>query len=174
MLGNMIAHNSYGASAEKKRRAAMVEGLWITKEEAKQSHDAYMKALAGVDAYTKSLEDEWSRTGVITSVYGRPLECPPNLKKDLKSRMIQSSGHEMLMTLLCHIDELRKERKVIMSPWDVDIHDATIWEAPISQGDAPKLIIEEALRRLNVELNPTIPLSGSVDVVRNFWDIKKE
>jgi len=174
MLGNMIAHNSYGASAEKKRRAAMVEGIWMSKEEAKQAHDAYMKALSGVDAYTRALEEEWSRNGTILSVYGTPLECPPNLKKDLKSRCIQTSGHSMLMTLLVHIDEIRKERGVIMSPWDVDIHDATIWEAPLSEGDAPKLVIEEALRRLNAELNPTIPLSGSVDVVQNFWDIKKE
>ena len=96
--------------------------------------------------------------------------------RDLVNTFCQSSGHDILLKLLCHIDMLRAENSVEMYPWIVDFHDETIWEVPEYQVDQARLVFETALANLNEELKPflIIPIKGDVEVVDNLAQIKVE
>lgn len=108
--------------------------------------------------------------GWILNGRGRPLAVAPDKVKDLGNRFVQSTGHDVLMQMLVYINELRQERQVPMRPYNVDIHDATIWQVPENYAQQAADIIRESYVRLNDALRWTVSIEGDVAIGNNLGE----
>jgi hypothetical protein len=166
--------SAYGSGAEKKRKSAQTQDIWMTKEDAKFMHDAYQAALEGTSRFKEQLAGEWQANGGwIHNALGRPVGCPADKQKDLTSRCVQAGGHDITIKWIAIIDRLRKERAIPMYPWNVDIHDATIWEVREDYRDQGVELFKDSITILNQELGGTIPIKADPDVGQSFKDFKE-
>lgn len=150
-------------------------GFLVSLQEAKALIKAYWDVIPGVTEFYKALEREWKANGGwFLSPRSRPMSVPADLAKDLGSRSIQGAGHDILLTCIYHIDRLRTERGVTMRPAIVDLHDETIWYAPDEYAEAAKQVIEDAREVTNKELGCKIPLTGGVEITKDFVPFKCE
>jgi len=163
----------YGASAWKVWQTLRLKGIEITLAECEDLVKLYWKLYAGIKKWVWALEREADeRGGWVLNGRGRPLAVPLHRRKDLGNMFAQSTGHDCLLTLVWHINRIRRERKVEMYPWLADIHDATIFEVPEASVAAATEVFAEAYRRLDQELQSDVPLIGDIEVGDNLWKFK--
>lgn len=110
------------------------------------------------------------RPGWIYNGRGRPMSIAPDKMKDLGSRFVQSTGHDVLMQMLVYINKLRKSQKVNMRPYNVDVHDATIWQVKNSDVDKAVDIFKQSYILLNNTLNWDVEIKGEVEVGQHLGD----
>ena len=162
--------DSYGAGPESKRRGLMQEGIFLSFEQAKKDHDALQNTLKVSKEYQTTLESEWEdRGGYIVSPVNLPMCVADDKLKDCTSRNIQGSAHLILMVFIHNIHKLRAERNIIATPWDVDLHDATIWK---SNDPRFEQVMSDALVNTNEWLQGELPIKGEVDKGNSFYDFK--
>lgn len=168
--------SSYGAGAGKIRATLELEDVRITYEEAEALKNGYWELYSGVKKYQKYLEDEWERRqGWVFNGVGRPVCCFEDKKKDLVNRVVQSTGHDILMFFIRQLFEIREQRKIPMWPVFLDTHDATTWECPEAAGPLVKAAFEESLALTNDWLmgeNGLIRLKGDAAIVSNLAEAK--
>lgn len=166
---------SYGGGAGTLMKNLDVAGFSMPLKKCKELIKGYWDTIPEVTEYYKKLTAEWTANrGWLLNARSRPMSVPPKLKKDLPSRVIQSTGHDILLTVIYWIDRYRKERGVTMHPAIVDLHDETIWYVPDEQAEAAKRIIEDALATTNEEIGAAIPITGGVEICEDFKPFKCE
>lgn len=144
----------YGLGAE-----TMHINLEISLAEARTILWGMERQFAGKGILQKRLEGEWAkRGGWIINGRGRPLAVDFSKKKDLVNRLVQSTGHDVLMRILWHVNNYRKEHKIEMRPYVVDFHDETIWVCQDHEIARAKEAINYAFDRTNDELNWTVTI----------------
>lgn len=174
----------------------MSESTGIEYEECKQILSDINDAYLGVRRFNSELRAEWERNGgsVVTewqyspelekdvpvTVSGdpgwilngrmRPIAVAPDKVKDLGSRFVQSTGHDCLMQLLCIINRRRKLDRIPMRPYNVDIHDATVWQIREECVEEGKRLIEDSYVELNEILGWTVQIKGDVEIGDNLGD----
>ena len=164
---------SYGGGATTLRKNLEVAGFKMKLEECKELIKGYWDTIPQVTEYYNRLKAEWkANRGWLLNARGRPMSVPEKLKKDLPSRVIQSGGHDILLSVIHHIDVLRGRRGVTMHPAITDLHDETIWYAPDNEVEEAKKVIEDALAITNCELGAKIPISGGVEICEDFRPFK--
>ena len=152
-----------------------LRGFPIDKTTAYDLVNAHWDLYAGVRDFEDRLVQEWEdRGGWVYNGLRRPMPVAPNLTKDLINRVVQSTGHDILMKLLVYVDKLRSERGVALKPIIADFHDEIIFEVPEAQVEDAKELVTEAYRLLNVELDGIIPLKGSLNICRTMADVKED
>jgi DNA polymerase-1 len=107
------------------------------------------------------------RPGWIYNGRGRPLGVDPEKKKDLVNRHVQSTGSDLLKQYLMNLSRLRTGS---MRPYNVDMHDATIWQARDCDVDKTVAIFKESLTILNKTLQWSVEIKGEVKVGVNLAD----
>lgn len=164
---------SYLGGAGTLRKSLENQGFNMTLKDCKALIKGYWDTIPEVTAYYERLKSEWvANQGWLLNARSRPMSVPPKMEKDLASRVIQSTGHDILLTVIYYIDKYRTERGVTMHPAITDLHDETIWYAPDDQVEAAKKVIEDALDKTNRELGAAIPISGGVEVTTDFIPFK--
>ena len=149
------------------------------------------KAFPGVVDFNERLKEEWEdnggwikqewvidpntgrnipkfidgRPGWIYNGRGRPLGVAPDKVKDLGNRFVQSTGHDVLMQMLVFINEMRVDT---MRPYNVDVHDATIWQVREDKVDEAIKVFNDAYTRLNEALQWDVKIKGEVEVGDNL------
>ncbi len=108
------------------------------------------------------------RPGWIYNGRGRPLGVAPDKVKDLGNRFVQSTGHDVLMQMLVFINRLR--RGTSARPFNVDVHDATVWQVRDHEVDKVVEIFHESYRLLNETLQWSVQIRGDVEVGNNLGD----
>jgi DNA polymerase I-like protein with 3'-5' exonuclease and polymerase domains len=135
---------------------------------------SYWKLYQGVRSYGDKLLAEWNdRKGFVFNGLGRPLAVDYNMTKDLVNRVVQSTGHDILMILLYFVDQLRLQSKLQFKFVFADFHDQFIVETKEENGEKVRQLVEHALSLTNTFLNGTIKLKGVPQIVSNLWDAKK-
>ncbi len=114
------------------------------------------------------------RPGWILNGRNRPLGVAPEKAKDLLNRFVQSTGHDVELELLCIINKLRKERKVPMRPFHVDLHDSTVWQVSADHEDAAIAVFTDAYDLLNKALGWTVKISGAIKTGETLADFLEE
>lgn len=166
-------------------------------EECKEILDDIDKAFPGVVKFNNRLKDEWEqnggwvkqewlydvatdrnkpkfidgRPGWIYNGRGRPLGVAADKVKDLGNRFVQTTGHDVLLQYLMI---LQKNRTKTMRPYNVDIHDATIWQVHKSEVEKAKKIMEDAYHELNNTLQWSVKIAGDVEVGDTWADFLEE
>jgi hypothetical protein len=165
----------YGMGAPKLQSDFALQGINLTKTQAYAMVDAHWTLYAGVRDFEDRLKQEWAdRGGWVYNGLRRPMPVAPNLEKDLVNRVVQSTGHDILMKLLRYIDKLRAERGVEFRPIITDFHDEIIFETPESQIEAASQLVRDAYALLNHELDGIIPLKGSLKICRTMAEVKAD
>lgn len=163
----------YGASAQRMYASMRVKGVQVTLEEVKVMRDLYWKLFAGVKAWERALlAEREDRGGWIYNGRGRPMAVPDEKVKDIVNTFAQSTGHDILLTLVWNIDRLARERKVPMRPWLVDFHDQTSWEVRVGHEAAARQVFVDAYAALNAELACDVPMAGGIDFGASLADLK--
>ncbi len=163
----------YGASAKKIYQSILLAGIKITVEEVVELRARYWELFAGIKSWEAALKQERTdRDGWIYGAQGMPMAVPDFRVKDLCNLFCQSGGHNSLLTLLYHIDKLRRERGVKMRPWLPNSHDQTTWQVANEDVERAKSVFADAFLALQAEQASTVPLTGSTDVGQNFWTFK--
>lgn len=163
----------YGAGVAKVRSMLIALGFPVNWEEAEIIHRDYWKLYSGIKSFSARLEQMWRENGgYIINITGRPICLAPKAIKDIANRFVQSSGHDVLMLFLYHIEQVRIEHGVNMMPWIPDWHDETINEC--DEDEVPKVIevYEEALVRVNEELGMDVTIEAEPQVADNLAEIK--
>jgi len=164
----------YGAGAGRIWRDLVLQGIDIDLDTCKKMHKDYWILFEDVIVFTAGLQKEVDEVGYFIDGIGTPVTVDERFSKDTLNRCIQRTGHMILVKYLYHLEQIRKERNLIMYPIIDDFHDETVWE--FHDGDE-QIIMEafnEAWKRTNKELGGIIPLSGAPEICTSWADFKCE
>lgn len=167
--------SSYGAGPRKIHATLNESGVQISIEEVEQIHRQYWELYSGIKTYERKLNDEWRvRGGWVFNGIGRPIGVHPDYRKDLVNRVIQSTGHDILVMYVDILSTLLTERGIDWTPIIIDFHDQSIVEVPKHQAELTKKAFQDAVDLLNKQIAGTIPLRIVPQVVNNLAEAKLE
>jgi hypothetical protein len=174
MVKNLVVHNSsYGAGTGKLYEVLTLDGVGVTWDQVSAMRDSYWQLYRGVKDYESRLTTEWQdRNGWVYNGLKRPLSIQPDLVRDVLNRVIQSTGHDILMMYLYYINKLRNDLKVNFNFVICDYHDETIVECKEEDADKVINLFNSALLLTNEELNGTIRLRSKPKKVLNLYEAK--
>lgn len=100
----------------------------ITVSEADQLLKGLDKQFPGKQRLHDQLISMWFKNGgYIINGRGMPVCVDRSKKKDIVNRLIQSTAHDILVRMLWHFNQFRKQHNLKMRPYIPDYHDETIW-----------------------------------------------
>lgn len=172
----LILSDNYGSGVKKKHKILSLEGIQMPMDEVEAMHEALQDAKSGVLNYTEWLVDEWRRNGgYVENALGRIICVDEKYQKDLLNRVVQSSGHDILMMYVQIVIRRLNEAKLTWNPIVMDFHDESIIEVPDDEVEIAKKIMEkDSYAELNERLGGTCPLKGSAAVSKTLAGIKLE
>lgn len=168
--------SSYGAGARKIQQTLQLEGIPISLAECERIHAGYWKLYSGVKDYEQELIRQYENNdGWVLNGIGRPLGIDFDKEKDIVNRVVQSTGHDILVIWLTIYSQLLDAAGLEWSPVIADLHDESIIEVPEEQAEeALRIMTVDAMKELNENLNGKIPLRGEGQIASCFADIKIE
>jgi DNA polymerase I-like protein with 3'-5' exonuclease and polymerase domains len=168
--------SSYGAGPGKIHQTLRLEGVPISLEECRTIHAGYWELYAGVKEYEKELLRQLNNNnGWVLNGLGRPLGIAPDLEKDIVNRVVQSTGHDILVQWVTIYSRMLQEAGIPFAPIIADLHDESIIEVPESYAnEALWILTVESMQVLNRQLGGRIPLKGEGMVAHCLADIKIE
>lgn len=164
----------YGAGVKKVMQTLEADDVYLPWDQVESIHSTYWNTFAQLKDFSRSLLFEWKRNkGYILNGIGRPMAVPEMMSKDLLSRFIQSTGHDILVLYVNILMDLLNEAQIDWSPVILDLHDATTVEVPEHQSDETVQLFSRAMDLLNDRLQGTIQLRGKPTVGKTLADVKE-
>lgn len=172
----LILSDNYGSGVKKKHKILSLEGIDMPLSQVEAMHLALQEAKSGVAAYQEWLLNQWrSNGGWVENAIGRPMCVDEKYTKDLLNRVVQSSGHDILMMYVKIVVGMLNDNKVTWAPIVMDFHDESIIEVPDEQVPlAARILEKDAYAELNRQLGGTCPLKGTAAVSKTLAGIKLE
>jgi hypothetical protein len=172
----LILSDNYGSGVKKKHKILSLEGIDMPLSQVEAMHLALQEAKSGVAAYQEWLLNQWrSNGGWVENAIGRPMCVDEKYQKDLLNRVVQSSGHDILMMYVKIVMGMLSDNNVVWDPIVMDFHDETIIEVPDEQVQlATRILEKDAYAELNRQLGGTCPLKGTAAVSKTLAGIKLE
>lgn len=165
--------SSYGAGTGKLLETMQMAGVRTSWDEVEKMRDSYWQLYEGIKRYGARLERQWnSNGGWVYNGLGRPMPVAPKLTKDLMNRVVQSTGHDILMVYVYYLSLIRRQHELQFTYIIPDFHDQVIVECKEEDIAKTTWAFEEAYRLLNEELCGTIKMKGDIEVCRNLWEAK--
>ncbi len=173
--------SQYGAGPRKIWRTLRKDGVDIELEQVEQLHEQYWEYYAGIKQWEKQLRLEHRvNKGWVLNGIGRPIgvhqdsDRKRDKRKDIVNRVVQSTGHDLLVRYLRTLSEGLDATGLQWQPIIWDFHDECIIEVPEADAEMALETFREAQDILNAELGGTIPLRINPVVVRTLADAKLE
>lgn len=168
--------SSYGAGAGKIQQTLQLEGIPISLNDCKTIHQGYWRLYAGVKLYERELIRQYENNdGWVLNGIGRPLGIDHDKEKDIVNRVVQSTGHDILVIWLSIYSMLLDTAGIQWTPIIADLHDESIIEVPEEQAaEALRIMSVDAMQALNDMLKGRIRLKGEGQIANCFADIKIE
>jgi hypothetical protein len=147
-------------------------GFPTTEGEARLLVYRYWKKFAAVKEFSKKLQGVYRKEGHIRNIMGRIIHVDPGYMKDLLNRLIQSSGHDILIAWVQKIGPALTSSGIPWLPMLVDIHDATGVMVPTAYGEQTKAIFLSTLEDLNKELNLGVKIRAEAKFFHTLAGLK--
>lgn len=172
----VVLASSYGAGWRKIQKTLLLNGVKLRDEEAQAIHSGYWALFAGVRSYGEQLTETWRvNGGWVLNGLGRPMCVPEDYIKDITNRVVQSTGHDLLMRYISILADELHQSGIPYTPIVADWHDQTIIEVREEYADIVVGICEGvAIRRLNQEVGGSIPLKVDGGIRRDMGEAKLE
>lgn len=168
--------SSYGAGPKKIKQTLNLEGIPISLEECEKIHKGYWDLYRGVKEWEKELLRQYRNNGGwVLNGLGRPIGIDSFLEKDIVNRVVQSTGHDILVLWLLKYSELLEKEGIPFTHIIADLHDESILEVPEEFAERALEVVQvEAIDWLNGQLCGKIPLKGEGKIADSLADIKIE
>lgn len=168
----------YGAGVDKVMETLENDDIFLPYDQVRTIHTTYWDTFSRLKDFSKSLWYEWKKNkttggGYILNGVGRPMAVPERLSKDLLSRFIQSTGHDLLTIYIRLLVTELSQAEIPWKPIIIDLHDATTIEVPEEFGQKTVDIFNLAMVRLNELLQGSIKLRGIPTIGKTLADIKE-
>jgi DNA polymerase I-like protein with 3'-5' exonuclease and polymerase domains len=173
-VGKLINYASvYQAGGKTIARNLTLSGIPTSEEEGKEMHAAYWETFKGVKEYNRELERQWRlNNGWYLNGIGRPVCITDDMRKDLLSKCVQSTGHDCLVLLMVIYWDLLEKEGIEAYQWG-EMHDQVIVEVIEHQAERAKHLLDKvALGKLNEMLGGLIPLRGEAQIVDSLAEAK--
>jgi hypothetical protein len=168
---------SYGAGPGKIYQTLRLSGIDISEAEVRDIHAAYWNLYKRVKEYGSDLFYEWRQNrGWVYNGLGLPVVVHKDLTKDLVNRVVQGTGHQILMVAIYYMYTLREEsgRTDLFYPIIIDFHDESIVECLEEDTEEVTKLINKAYLLTNELLGGSLTIEAEPDIVDNLADIKCE
>ena len=166
---------SYGAGVDKIFMTLQMVGMRVPYDEVAEMVEGLDDLYVESRAYGKWLEAQWkAHDGWALNGIGRPV-CVHHMKlKDITNRVVQSTGHDILMMFLMYLEQ-RLDATGYEWKWFVnDWHDQTIIQTPALHAKRMLDCFVQALYDTNSALDGLIPIKGEPQIVANLAQAKLE
>lgn len=165
---------NYGAGPNKIRAELALDGVVLSLAEAVKLHSGYWELYKGVKELERDLVMEWERNGgYVLNGIGRPVGCHADMLKDLISRTIQSTAHDVQMLHIYLTREILGQEGVEFEWVVVDWHDQLIIEVRAEEAErTAEIMMTKVLGELNRRLQGLIPILGDAQIGDNLWEVK--
>jgi DNA polymerase I-like protein with 3'-5' exonuclease and polymerase domains len=164
----------FGAGVGKVHETLELDGIEISYEEVELIHSTYWRTFSRLREYGRELEQEWRRNGgYVLNGFGRPMCVPEDYRKDLLSRVVQSTGHDILAQYISMYTQELTRRCIPWKPLIIDWHDATTVEVPEEYASEVADVMLEVLSQQNQLLGCVLPLRGKPVIGRNLAEVKE-
>ena len=147
-------------------------GFPTTPSEARVLVARYWQKFAEVKEFTKKLKAVYLQQGHIRNLMGRIIHVDPRFIKDLLNRLVQSSGHDILVEWVMRIHQELNAAELDWKPMLIDIHDATGVMVKEGQQEAVKSIFLSTLEGLNNELNLGVRIRAEAKFFHSLAGLK--
>ena len=167
---------SYGMGWKKFQLNMRIQGVKMSEKECRAVIDGLDKVYSGVKKYEQYLLKEYRQNnGYIINGLGRPVGCAEDYLKDITNRMVQSTGHDVLMLYISICDQLFSDHNLDVKGIILDFHDESIVECDIKDAELVcKIMKEDAVRILNDELDGLIKHKMDGGIINSLTEAKIE
>lgn len=151
-------------------------GLDIGLEEVTEIRKSYWRLFARVDKYSRELQRLWlEEGGWIPNALGRPLGIARDKVRDSMNRVVQSTGHDLLIQYIGVVSRELDRRGISWKPVVIDWHDSTCVEVPESQASLTAAVLEWGVEEMNRRFagDTLVPLRGEAETGYNLAEVKK-
>lgn len=167
---------AYGMGWAKFRAGMKLQGINLTEKEAKAVIYGLDKVYSGIGKYNDYLVEEHSENnGWVLNGIGRPVCCADDYIKDIVNRVVQSTGHDVLMVWMTIFSRMLDEAGV---DWDgivLDFHDQSIIECDEKDVETVVEIMKiKSVDALNETLDGVIKLTVDGGPIETMADAKCE
>jgi hypothetical protein len=166
----------YGAGTDKMYESLVNDGVEVTWDQVDTVRRTYWSLFSRLKEYSYELRREMEvNGGYIINGLGRPMCIAKGYEKDLLSRQLQSTGHDILVEYVYILGHLLDERigKDKWRPVIFDFHDATTVGADEKYGPELVKAMEDSMVLLNKTLGGTLALSGVPILGYNLAEVKE-
>lgn len=165
----------YGMGPKKLKQSLALEGIKMTDNEAFNIYKAYWDLFGGIKDFNKHLEAEWrKRGGWVYNGIGRPVTCNEMFLRDINNRVVQSTGHDILMYVNYQLYLLREQQGLDFWPIIIDWHDASLIECDKKDSDVIMNLFKTAYERLNDWLKGDLLIRTKPQITHNLAESKCE
>jgi hypothetical protein len=144
--------SAYGAGPFKIWQTLKLQGVDISLKEVEDIHADYWSdaVFGGVKKFEAILNEEHRRNkGWVLDGIGNPVCCDSGKKKDLVNRVIQRTGHSVLVIFLQILKLNMREAGIDLKWYIPDLHDETIYSVPKDQLELALRVHNESVAELN-------------------------
>lgn len=164
----------YGAGVNKVMQTLENDEIYLPYDKVEAIHSTYWNTFARLKDFSRGLFYEWRRNGgFVLNGLGRPMAVTESYNKDILSRFIQSTGHDILVLYIRILCDRLSAAGIPWQPLLIDLHDATTVEVPEEHAEETVSIFHSAMSELNERLQGTIRLRGVPTVGRTLAEIKE-
>lgn len=165
----------YGMGPKKLHMSLRLQGVELTEQDAYEIYKAYWDLFQGIKDYQQHLETEWRRkNGWVYNGIGRPVCIFEGMMKDIVNRVVQSTGHDILMYINYQLYQLRDESNINFYPIIIDWHDASLVECSEADGEAVINLFKKAYELTNEWLDGDLLIRTVPQIVNNLSESKCE
>jgi hypothetical protein len=164
----------FGAGVDRIVETLEKDDIFLPREEVATIHSTYWTLFKRLKKYSYELQSEVSRNGgFVLNGMGRPMCLPEGKEHDALSRVIQGTGHDLLIKYVQILTRALDKAGLEWHPWVIDLHDATTVEVREQDAEQVREIFIQSMDELNRVVGGTIKLKGTPTVGRTMSEIKE-
>ena len=149
-------------------------GFPTSHDDARLLVNRYWRKFAKVKEFTAKLKSVYKKQGHVRNLMGRIIHVDERFIKDLLNRLVQSSGHDILVEWVQMIEGRLNEEKIPWVPMLIDIHDATGVQVPEAYGERTRAIFNETLGALSERLALGVKLRCETKFFHSLAGLKND
>lgn len=164
----------FGAGVDKVLSLLEADDIDIDRGQVETIHRGYCQTFKRLKQYSYELREQWQQNGgYVLNGLGRPMCVTPDYKHDILNRVVQSTGHDILVAYGDIMYDLLNNNVPSWGPLVWDWHDALTVQVPIGQEQATAALMLKGMDILNSQLNNNIKLKGKPTIGISLADVKE-
>lgn len=165
---------AYGAGPKKIHKTLQLGGIDLSEDEVYSIWKMYWELFSGVRNYSLDLQETCvEQNRILVNGLGRPVCVDADYMKDCMNRVVQSTGHDILVKYIRLFTTELDKASIPWTPIIIDWHDASTIEVPEHYAETVVRIMDRAVDELNKIVGTKVPLRGEAEIGLNLADVKK-